>query len=224
MITYTFPNTDAAGRWLYVEQVMEPITIVGAVVGSFVNKVLPALLISILLVIVLGLLGRRTTIKGINMHRREAAAAAKSAGKGGSTTNGGLLPVKHEMPKYGTEGTKARAAQQEEGMGLLQDTWQATDIVRKERSTILWKPALLTLCFLGVGTLNVLKGGPGFELPGLECGSPWYWVITLSVLPWTLLFFLIIRAHVLRDNERKQLAGYRFQEDDVRWTPGNTIK
>jgi Na+/H+-dicarboxylate symporter len=42
---------------------MEPTTIIGAVAGSFLNKILPELVISILLVIILALLAHRTLQK-----------------------------------------------------------------------------------------------------------------------------------------------------------------
>ncbi|KAM3567966.1 hypothetical protein VYU27_009901 [Nannochloropsis oceanica] len=58
---------------------MEPTTIVGAVVGSFANKVLPELVISILLVIVLTLLARRTLKKGFAALDKEGGIASLCA-------------------------------------------------------------------------------------------------------------------------------------------------
>jgi uncharacterized membrane protein YfcA len=46
----------------------EPTTIVGAVVGSFANKVLPALVVSVLLVLVLSALAHRTLKKVCRPH------------------------------------------------------------------------------------------------------------------------------------------------------------
>ena len=58
-------------------------------------------------------------------------------------------------------------------------------ILEREQSIPLWKPALLTLCFLGILVLDVLKGGEGTPSPlGFACGSLGYWVVTLSAIPW----------------------------------------
>ena len=51
--------------------IMEPTTIVGAVIGSFANKVLPSIVISVMLVGVLGLLANRTLRKGFAQFKRE---------------------------------------------------------------------------------------------------------------------------------------------------------
>ena len=55
---------------------MEPATIIGAVVGSFANKMLPSLVISVLLVIVLSLMAHRTLSRGLKSFRKEAVKKA----------------------------------------------------------------------------------------------------------------------------------------------------
>ena len=245
---------------------MEPTTIVGAVVGSFTNKLLPGLIISILLVIVLGLLAHRTLGKGIAKFKQEGgfsvskepsllASRGPSANYGGAVPNGimreksklyedvdGLpaelastRPPEEDLMtgivrKLSRVGSVSQAPSSDpfglarESSYIRQRREEAQAIAERERHTALWKPALLTLCFLGIITLEVLKGGEGSSPLGIQCGSLMYWLVTLAVLPWVAIFFLIVRAHLLHDYEHKESVDYEFQPDDIQWTPSTTVK
>ena len=62
--------------------VMEPLTIGGALVGSFVNKVLPEWLLTIMLVVLLVATAHRTMKKGWKLYAKETAASQGIGGKG----------------------------------------------------------------------------------------------------------------------------------------------
>lgn len=90
-------------------------------------------------------------------------------------------------------------------------------IKETERSVSWWKPALMTLCFLGMAALRIGQRA-------VRCGSAWYWVLTLGLNPWVLSFFLIARRYVLRDFRRKRRFGYPPAPGDVRWDRRNTFR
>jgi hypothetical protein len=106
-----------------------------------------------------------------------------------------------------------------------------------------WKPLAVTVCFLGVGALNISK-------QVFPCGSLPYWLLTVAIIPWVLAFFFAFRcgrlyalsltkngscepealvgvrdrSMVLKWYAKRVAAGYPFVEGDVRWDPTNSIK
>jgi len=263
---------------------MEPTTIVGAVVGSFVNKLLPSIVISVLLVVVLGALARRTLGKGIKMFQKEGGwksltAKGDEASKllidnGNNEANadykspvdgdeppplgrmmsnsmldtdidgipGEILSTRsmifnaskvelnsefHNPSLVSPELNARRISGELEALAdgaTYQPTAEARKIAEEERTIPAWKPLTLTLCFAGVVVINVLKGGGGSSPLGFECGSGWYWLTTLAVIPWVGIFFVFIRSRILVEYERKLASNFVFEESDIKWSSGNTIK
>merc|ERR1711988_512878 len=79
---------------------MEPSTIAGAVLGSFLSKLLPSIIITSMLAIVLAFMGRRTFSKGMKMWREEQSKMQLLGGASYDTSleqlNGGLDPEGRE--------------------------------------------------------------------------------------------------------------------------------
>uniref|UniRef100_I2CPE9 Transmembrane protein TauE like protein n=1 Tax=Nannochloropsis gaditana (strain CCMP526) TaxID=1093141 RepID=I2CPE9_NANGC len=115
----------------------------------------------------------------------------------------------------GREGGREASAEEEHALASL----LATD-----RRIPLFKPLLLSFCFLGIVVINLVKGGSKSSLLAVECGSGMYWFVTLLTLPWAGAFFLYIRRLILKEQEAKVLAHYPFVEGDIRWTPTSTLK
>mmetsp|Transcript_3474 Transcript_3474/g.8612 ORF Transcript_3474/g.8612 Transcript_3474/m.8612 type:complete len:223 (-) Transcript_3474:938-1606(-) len=59
--------------------VMEPLTVAGAVVGVFINKVVPQLILTTLLSVLLFLMGQKTLKKGMDMWAKETVHLAQAA-------------------------------------------------------------------------------------------------------------------------------------------------
>jgi len=53
--------------------VMEPLTIAGSVVGTYINALLPPWLLCVLLVLLLGATTVKTGSKGVKMYKKETA-------------------------------------------------------------------------------------------------------------------------------------------------------
>ncbi|CAN0040833.1 unnamed protein product, partial [Hapterophycus canaliculatus] len=71
--------------------VMEPLTIGGALVGSFINKVLPDWILAIMLIVLLAATANRTLRKGIKSYNKETEAQLKE-----QLNRGSELTVVHE--------------------------------------------------------------------------------------------------------------------------------
>lgn len=83
--------------------VMEPLTIAGAVVGSLLNKMLPGWLITIMLVIVLGATGAKTLSTGIKRWNKESEELANGSG---DASNSGSTSVQLQN-MYGSTGSSS---------------------------------------------------------------------------------------------------------------------
>jgi len=57
----------------------------------------------------------------------------------------------------------------------------------------------------------------------VECGSWGFWVLTVLVLPWVLVFSVCIRRYLLREHARKARCRYVYVDGDIEWGPRNTI-
>jgi len=82
---------------------MEPATIVGAMIGSFANKLLPSIAISIMLVVVLSLMAHRTLKRGLKHFRKEAAMKALRSATLSSDLTVGLLSEQDSSTSLGSQ-------------------------------------------------------------------------------------------------------------------------
>jgi len=83
--------------------VMEPLTIAGAVIGSLVNKVTPGWIITVMLVVVLGATGIKTLRTGIKKWNKESEELALPGGGGVPAMKYNQIPSKRNL--YGATGT-----------------------------------------------------------------------------------------------------------------------
>merc|ERR1712137_609996 len=87
------------------------------------------------------------------------------------------------------------------------------------------KAGLLTVCFVGICMVTILKGGGNFESPfGLDCGSVGFWMLYFSTVPWVLGFAWFFRQTLVREYEEKVASGYVFCPDEVQWNSYNTLR
>lgn len=97
-------------------------------------------------------------------------------------------------------------------------------ILREERTVPRSHVYLISLLFLVVLLINILKGGGGFPSPlGITCGSTAFWASQLVIFLWTFAVSSIARNYLLLRSKEKQLSNYPYVEGDVRWDERTTI-
>lgn len=96
-------------------------------------------------------------------------------------------------------------------------------LIEEEKKTPLNKIILLILLVTVVVGLNMLKGGGGSGLLGIECGSPSYWCITALELSWMCIISLWIRSYLINKWKLKQSLKYCFISGDIEWNERNTL-
>lgn len=199
--------------------VMEPLTIAGAVVGSFLNKILPELILVVMLVALLVVTAYRTLQKGFKKYTAESKAKAQvkesELARLARTDNDDQI----------VEESESLLDKSESNPDAEPISAELQEIYERERKTPVDK--LLTLCgvFVVVLAVNLLKGGGAFESPlGIECGSFGFWFLTSLIIVWILAVSWYVRNILVKEWQTKKRLGYRFVAGDVEWTPKNTIK
>lgn len=192
---------------------MEPSTIAGAVIGSFMSKYLPDFVLTASLAVVLGLLAYRTMDKGITMYQKESLAMGNSHKV---RERNGLMMLKRDSSEededsYEDEPEEAR---------FPSDSFDADE---DEPVHLPWlKIGLLVLCFAGCVVLTILKGSGSYSLAGVACGSPMFWFLSLSNVPWVIAFGVLFRWMLL--HEAHEVAqGSKQAHGHIQWDARTTI-
>eukprot|EP01062_Namystynia_karyoxenos_P023444 TRINITY_DN1905_c0_g1_i1.p1 TRINITY_DN1905_c0_g1~~TRINITY_DN1905_c0_g1_i1.p1 ORF type:complete len:576 (+),score=180.82 TRINITY_DN1905_c0_g1_i1:71-1729(+) len=184
---------------------MEPLTIAGAILGSLLNKVLPSLVVTVMLVLVLGFTAWKTLTKAAQLWQEEA---------------------RHKFHKGDPVAELAEAV--DGGEGFAEDEAEARPLLDAEQSSpvparsiaavietekeVPWdKIFALAVLFVGCLVMSLLKGGPPDILANplwSTCGGKLYWFMLAMQIPWCVGFALLVRGMLLRQNRAREQAGY----------------
>jgi len=208
--------------------VMEPVTIAGALVGSFINVLSPPWLICIMLVVLLTATAVKSYKKGFKMYNKETEAM-ESASKhiiSEEYDQYGLVKEPGEVLKQGLVNVAYKGLDMENPLELAMEHKNHTlyQILYNERSTSLWKVLMMFFVTGGMLSLTIMKGGGHINPLNITCGSMNYWIITLAALPLVLGVSIIARNHLVKVWRQKAECGFRYVEGDVEWNETNTIK
>jgi len=190
--------------------VMEPVTIAGSVVGTYVNALMPPWLLCVLLVLLLGLTTIKTSIKGVQMYKkesleREAASEAPN------------LAIYQTLP-----GTADEFNEKDEEAWVTHEP-ELERLLESESKHSLWKLGTIFTVTAGTALITVFKGGQGLNPFNVTCGSTQWWLISAAVLPFVLLISFLARRHLVRIYHLKERLDWEYLETDVLWSERNTI-
>lgn len=209
--------------------VMEPLTIGGALMGAFLNKVLPEMLLTVLLVILLSFTAYNTLKKATKMYKAETKAMRRS-NKTGPNRESELIRMaaKEEADGDATENLLENAEEivdeeaKQEAAIIRND--ELEEILQEEKSTPVANLMILVTMFVVVLAINLLKGGGAFPSPiGIKCGSGSFWFANFAMLLWILVISAFVRQYLLQRYKAKQRCGYKYVEGDIQWDARATI-
>jgi uncharacterized membrane protein YfcA len=231
--------------------VMEPLTIAGALMGAFLNKLLPEGLLVVSLVALLSFTSYTTLTKAMRMYKAESrvlAAQKKSA-------ESELTKLAREMEEEEDEEdvTTLLDGQEEGYVGEVEEGQtnitpsgtknddddeastfsSATELQNKELLTSLLEEdrhvpmkhvQVLMLTFGIIIFVNLMKGGGAFPSPlGIRCGSPSFWMANAIMLGWIIAVSLFARSYLVQRHEKKERVGYPYVDGDIKWDERATV-
>ena len=225
------PHTDRPLIDWNLIMVMEPLTVGGAVCGTFLSKVLPDLVLTIMLVVLLALTAHRTLKKGIAQYNKEAQEYKESQRSALAVARDEVDEEDDEsasqslLEKDSSETKKKNSSLDVETQAQEDFDSELSDILEQERGTPYDKVILLVVMFAVLITLNFLKGGgTAFPSPiGIECGGSEYWAITALIFAWVLVIAFYMRSQLIAMYRVKRRVRYKYVEGDVEWNERNTL-
>lgn len=199
--------------------VMEPLTAAGAIVGSFLSKVLPDWFLTISLVCLLALTSHRTLKKGIQQYKQETLAHEKERSALSEA-------AEKEIEMEGLEESSRLLGEEAlEDPAFEKENTELRDLLTLERDTPRDKVMLMIIMFVVIVFINLIKGGgKSFPSPiGIVCGSFTYWSMTGLIILWVLAISLYARQELVKKYHLKKRLRYKYIKGDVEWNERNTI-
>jgi uncharacterized membrane protein YfcA len=227
--------------------IMEPLTVAGAVCGTFLAKTLPDWILTLMLVVLLALTSHRTLTKGISQYKKETKAKEEEKRSvlsktieedqendesesllGSSTQSKEISSAPSEQQKGTLEidtETGSSSGPSEAMKMMNADTQELNELIEAERHTPMDKALILTVMFVVIIILNLIKGGgAAFPSPiGIECGSNTYWMVTYSIFFWVFGIALWMRSELIKKWKTKKRLRYKYAPGDVEWNERNTL-
>eukprot|EP00397_Hematodinium_sp_SG-2012_P040088 GEMP01043870.1.p1 GENE.GEMP01043870.1~~GEMP01043870.1.p1 ORF type:complete len:394 (+),score=30.96 GEMP01043870.1:309-1490(+) len=196
---------------------MEPATILGAVIGSFLSKLLPSIVLTFFLSIILFFMARRTLSKARKMWREESRSLQTIGISDTSTvaTTTELQDVFVRMDDTYGCASPEQDADDPEGRMLAPDTQPSFSSRQKVM-------AFFPL-FAGTLILTVIRGGGSFH-PFFECGSVGFWIVSLANIPLAFYYCWKFRNMLLRQHDDRERRNVGYGEYEIRWDKDTTIR
>jgi uncharacterized membrane protein YfcA len=217
--------------------VMEPLTIAGALAGAFLNKVLPELLLTVLLVLLLSFTAYTTLTKAVKMYKAETKAMRKANAGGGSKESELTRMTANEFATSEEEAAEKLLDHAEEIINPDEEEQKLNEaaaaakrsdeleqILEVEKTPPVANVLILTAMFVVVLAINVLKGGGAFPSPlGIKCGSNSFWMANLIMFLWILIIGAFVRQFLVQKYKAKERCGFKYVEGDIKWDGRATI-
>ncbi|CAJ1953595.1 unnamed protein product [Cylindrotheca closterium] len=200
--------------------VMEPLTIAGALIGAFLNNLIPEVMLAIMLVALLSFTAFKTLKKATNMYQKESLAemnATQAVAAAANNNNTEETPIKTSIAGATNYDS---VSNEEEGKPLIQNgnSKELEAILEAEKSPPIHSILVLLFMFVVVLVINVLKGGGAFPSPlEIECGSKEFWLANVFMLGWILAVTAYVRSILAKQYQTKQRIGYQYVEGDIQW-------
>lgn len=216
--------------------VMEPLTIAGALIGAFLNKVLNETLLVVMLVLLLSFTAYKSLTKAMKLYKLESRHLRTLQNKDGTKTSELTKMVHNEDEEDEEEAAQVLLENMElqdgehPGDGTLTDvdvndtSDELQELLEEEAVMPITNIRILVIMFVVVLILNLLKGGGAFRSPlGIRCGSNSFWIANAIMFGWILLVSFIARAYLVQRFELKQSVGYKYVEGDIQWDRRATV-
>jgi uncharacterized membrane protein YfcA len=202
--------------------VLLPPSLIGSLLGTIVNQILPQWLIVVLSFLVLGLVTWNAIHRAISMWRDETNAMKSSENplELQPSFKSPFLAKKEE--KYMTlDKSKATASPDIPlEVDALFENYNELDKIKKKERTIPWLTFAAIIFLALVASVHALLiGGKDWSLLNIKVCSTAYWLGNGALIPVMIIASVVISLNLTRIRKRKERLGHVFLPGDVRWTP-----
>ena len=212
--------------------VMEPLTIAGALIGSFLNKVLDEQFLIIMLVVLLSATSYESLSKAVKMFKAETKAM-RAADQVSATKESELTQLAREEEQNTEEILPLVEHMEETDVEITNEADMMTvplvdkelyRILEEEKTIAEGNVKLIVLMFVVVLAINILKGGGAFKSPlGIRCGALSFWIANFIMMAWIIVISFKARAYLVDRFHIKQRVGYHYVDGDIQWSPRATL-
>jgi len=208
--------------------IMEPLAIAGALIGAFLNKVLNEMILMVSLVILLSFTAYTSLSKAMKMYKKESKMIAEKESE--------LTVMARKEEENKEEETESLIDHEytadsnddddkEKDLELDEDP-RLLKLLEQERDMPMYNVYVLSILFVAIMVMNVLKGGQAFPSPlGITCGSTSFWLTNLLMILMTIYGIHLARNHLIKKYYLKKDLGTSYPkiEGDIDWNERNTI-
>ncbi len=184
---------------------LEPMTLLGTLIGVILNVLLSHKTLVVLLALFLGGVCIRATFKAYGSYQLETVQREYNLATG-------LGDVDHDLAE--DDALDPIVSRSVHGAALAEIK---AEEARRFPAGLIMANFLMWLLVL---VMSLLRGGHGAaSLVGIKPCSREYFEVYFSAFPIILAFSLCVSLWLMRDTRRKYSVNYNFQEGDVIWTP-----
>lgn len=200
--------------------ILQPMVLLGTVVGVFMNVIFPNWLITIGLAILFCVTSYRTLSKGFKLRKKDKMAqklaAEEEARKAQEALDASNLTESDGVSGIELNDTKrpANGNGDDDGVALIDDANEVPIVTdehnakKKETRESVIKALSMIVVMIGMFVFLYLKGSTsGKSAAGIECGSPVYWGLVAAVFPYMICVTLFVLWFLKRHKRRIVLEG-----------------
>ena len=220
-----------------VISMMEPTTMIGAILGTYLHGALPESLTSFLLLVLLSITSFRMIYKGIQPYLKPRLSGYREL-----TSNDALISDEIGLETFQEETKEPNSPLNHISLSNseLENGYSSFQIVPNEKelqsattvivhptiiSMIPWETiGILILLFIGTVSINFIKlyvfSHNQFSSPEISLYNR---IFSIAVVSYILVIAYWLRIRVVHSWELKKLQDYQPTEGEVEWTPRNSI-
>jgi len=211
--------------------VMEPLTMVGAIAGAFIGKLLPDWILVSSLVVLLAYTTYGTLEKAFSQYAKETKELENAKKSVLAQVNNKEIEMVEEAESKSLLGnqdddeSESNNNEDKDLSSLSLNERKLQEILEQEKSTPIFEVQVMSSMIGAVIVLNLIKGG-GHKFPspvGIVCGSNVYWMVTFATFVMIVFVSLWMRNRLIAKWRLKAEVGYKYIKGDIEWTERNTI-
>jgi uncharacterized membrane protein YfcA len=212
--------------------VMEPLTLIGTLLGTKFHSLFSEKFLVVLLVLLLSFTAHSTLTKAMRMydaekryirHLKEAQGAAPPTG---SPTKLQSLTWGPETGESSDEHSRFMDTEEKQQILILNPDYVTlrSEVVQAEKFTPRHKISAVVCIFSVFIFLNIMVGGGAFKSPwDITCGSVAFWVVEVIMIAFLIASAWAAQTYLVARHEIKEYVRFDYVHGDIKWDARSAI-